>query len=333
MEKSVVTDHNSEILSVISLNQRYFATGSKDRTIKIYDMQNTYSPLFTLKGMINPATNMCKIPKSGNDWNQNPLAFYLLTSDDPTIKVWDLSSHPPKIIQTLSGHNDRITDISPITQHLAFSSALEGRVIIWDLRNLKNGKVLEFHKPIFCTTNFSNKKQIAIGTDDDIKIIDIVYDGFDPNSGYLESALVRQELKESSAVCNLKSFRTNNNLIVAGLRNGYVNVWNINERQMLNSIEGFNGAVEGMFLITSHSDNPDVYVMAYSANETTIKLGNIDGRALNIVSTSHPVMFTPCGTPCWQILDADSDKGFTFMTITNHNNRPPAITIWGLRDR
>jgi WD40 repeat protein len=127
MEKSVVTDHSGDILSMMNLNKRFIVTSSKDRTLKIYDLRNTYTALYTLKGHKNPATYLCKIHKLGVDVGSNPMPFYLLASDDPQIKVWDLSYSPPRIVMTLSGHSERITDIKPLTLNLAVSSSLDNR--------------------------------------------------------------------------------------------------------------------------------------------------------------------------------------------------------------
>lgn len=137
-----------------------------------------------------------------------------------------------------------------------------------------------------------------------------------------------------SIVTQLMAFKDTDNLVIAGLINGNVNIWNITDKIILNTIEGFNGnPISGMFLVTLVGTTPEIYIMAYSHKDKNIKWGNVDGKSLVDLKMSHNPAFSNCGFPSWQILDCDTDRGFSFMTITNFNDRNPAVSIWSLHDK
>lgn len=288
----------------------------------------------TLKGHSSPPTVLCKVYKLASNFVNNRMPFYLLASDGSHIKVWDLTIDPPKAVMNLTGHSERVTDIKPLTTNLVISSSTDPKLIIWDLRNPNSGKMIPIAETVTCIATFTSQTQVAVACNKTIKIIDIIYDTFDMSEAILESVWTKCELKDHYNITQLLTFRKNENLVVAGLSNGNINIWNINEKCILNSIEAFDKSpVTGMLLITCQTSSPEIYIMAYSDKENKIKFGNVDANVLKDLPISHAPNFTKCGYPGWQILDSNSDNGFSFMTIANHTDRNPAITLWNMTGR
>ena len=241
---------------------------------------------------------------------------------------------PPKAVMNLTGHSDKITDIKPLTTNLVISASTDPKLIIWDLRNPNSGKMIPIAETVTCIATFTSQTQVAVACNKTIKVIDIIYDSFDMSEAILESVWTKVELKDHYNITQIMTFRKNENLIIAGLSNGNINIWNISDRHILNSIEVFDKSpVSGMMLITSQTDNPEIYIMAYSDKDSKVKFGNIDSNVLKELPMSHPANFTKCGYPSWQILDSNGENGFSFMTIANYKDRNPAITLWNMTGR
>lgn len=78
----VDTNHNAQKEGVTRPARDYLASGSRDKTIKIWEVKNSRC-VITLIGHDNWVTDLCFHP-SGR--------YLLSVSDDKSLRVWDLSS-------------------------------------------------------------------------------------------------------------------------------------------------------------------------------------------------------------------------------------------------
>lgn len=124
---NIVHSHKDRILAVaISPNGEMFATGSKDKTIKIYETKS-YKEVVTLMGHKGSVTCLRFSPDN---------KFLLSGSEDNTMKLWDLEK---KIdLHTFSAHSKQVNSVafSPDARYLA-SGGDDSYIIVWDIYDTK----------------------------------------------------------------------------------------------------------------------------------------------------------------------------------------------------
>lgn len=139
--------HEDAVLSVaIAPNGQTVASGSRDKTIKIWNLE-TGTLIRTLRGH-SEAVNTVSFSDNGN--------LIASGSSDKTISIWDVQTG--ESIRTLYGHSDNVESVvfSPDSQTLA-SSDRDKTIVIWDLvtgeliRRLEGEKNLE--RPVAITPN------------------------------------------------------------------------------------------------------------------------------------------------------------------------------------
>lgn len=121
--------HASEVLSVaISVDGKQIATGSADKTAKIWDIEG-HKATMILKGHTSEVLSVAFSPDG---------KCIATGSDDNTVKIWDLKSGND--MMTLKEHTSSICSVafSPDGKQLA-SGSIDNTAKIWDL---ENGKVL-----------------------------------------------------------------------------------------------------------------------------------------------------------------------------------------------
>ncbi len=131
------------------------ATGSRDQTAKIWDLQSGQTT--TLEGHPDPVWSVAFSPDGKS----------LATgSDDQTAKIWDLQSR--KATTTLEGHTDYVRSVafSPDGKSLATGSS-DKTAKIWDLQSGKASTTLEGHTDGVLSVAFSpDGKSLATGSSD-----------------------------------------------------------------------------------------------------------------------------------------------------------------------
>ena len=190
-------DHLLWINCLVKCDNKYFASGSNDSTIKIWDF-NERKLESTLKGhndciltvIILKNENLCSgsadmsikiwdwrkcecilAMKGHKKWvkcvyqlNNNDI---ISGSDDMTIKVW----RDDKIYKTLKGHRHSVRTLCQIDNNKFVSGGFDNDIRIWDIKNYKCIQTVKAHKSnVICIVVLKNGKFCSCSNDHTIKI-------------------------------------------------------------------------------------------------------------------------------------------------------------------
>ncbi|UYM16856.1 F-box/WD repeat-containing protein [Endozoicomonas euniceicola] len=118
--------HTDAVTSVTSLADGRLASGSRDKTVKVWDLSKPDGEqcVVTLEGHTRDVTSV------------TPLADGRLASasEDRTVKVWDLSKPDgQQCVATLKGHTNMVTSVTPLADGRLASGSWDTTVRVWDL--------------------------------------------------------------------------------------------------------------------------------------------------------------------------------------------------------
>jgi len=253
-EVKVKQAHTGTVTSIVlSPNGKTVASGSSDKTIKLWDLNSNLKHTFT--GHQDEVTQVVFSPDDKTlassskdktirfwDLNGNLLLTFIAGSevtqlvfspngktlafsgDDQTIKLWDLISNR---LQTLKGHKNKVTQLvfSPDGQTLA-SSSDDQTIKLWDL----NGKLkhtLEGHESKVTSVVFSpNGKTLASSSQDKtIKLWDL--------NGHVLHTFFGHESVVTTVV-----FSPNGKTLASGSWDNTVRLWDFEETDLNELVAG-----------------------------------------------------------------------------------------------
>jgi platelet-activating factor acetylhydrolase IB subunit alpha len=129
----VLTEHTDSIYCFVNLSSELFASGSHDKTIKIWDTNNNYNCLRTLVGHLDWVSALLYVNKED----------YLISgSDDKTIKVWDIRDNY-YCIKTIQAHKHWVTSLTLLPNGYFASGSKDSNIKIWNLKGFKCINVLQ----------------------------------------------------------------------------------------------------------------------------------------------------------------------------------------------
>ncbi|ODV83231.1 hypothetical protein CANARDRAFT_30170 [[Candida] arabinofermentans NRRL YB-2248] len=243
--QKIVLGHTGQVhcISFDPLN-KFYITGSSDRTIKIWNLASSKLQL-TLTGHIMSVRDL-KIS------NRHPLMFSC--SEDKTVKCWDLEKN--KIVRDYHGHLSSVytLDIHP-TLDLIVTAGRDSAVRVWDIRTKLPIYTLTGHKStvnkVSCRS--TNPQIISCSMDSTIRTWDLI------------SGKCMDTLTYHSKSVRSFSLNSNSSEFISGSSDGLkkFSLPNCNYLQDLTMLPNENKLNDGNLIINTISSNNDggvVYV-------------------------------------------------------------------------
>ncbi|BAY77047.1 WD-40 repeat-containing protein [Nostoc linckia NIES-25] len=333
-EHNTLEGHSDSVTTVsFSPNGKFIASGSADKTIKLWNVQDQESKTF--EGHKKSVTTVSFSPDG---------KFIASGSEDKTIKLWNIQSQESK---TFEGHSESVTTVSFSPNGKLIASGSEDKTVrLWNLQGklietLKNykGSIIhvgfspdgknivsinknEQNQKTITIWNIDTKKLKILNPDDNSsqdKIYGVVFrnHGQEINTiglGALKLRLNHSILKKTTLpllysnniYTYTKNFFNPNSEIWAAFDNGSSGILLYSMNPLVDSyseVEALYGHKED---VTSLSFSPVSKMLASGSKDNTIKLWNIERRNFKTSDESQvkKVNFSLDG----QIITSSSDK-------------------------
>lgn len=249
--------NNQKAVSALDLSSdnKYIVAASKDDNAKIYKLDSGE--------LLHPLShNKAFFVKITAD-NQHVYTV----SHDKIIKLWDIQTG--QLLDTLN-LKDTINHVAISSKYIVTSSHNSNKARIINLTN-KQSFILTNNKPISSIAISPNDKFLIIGSDKDAKIINL------NNNTHLRTLEINAEVL-SIVVSNDNRLA----IIVSGLDDTKINVWNIQTGQLLHSFKH-----DGTETIAVSPNNK---LLITGSSDKTAKIWNLENwQLLNTLNYEDPV--------------------------------------------
>src|SRR5919202_1842258 len=241
-----LTGHSEDVLSVaISPDGQTLATGSRDKTIKIWHL-GSGELIRTLTGHSDFVLSVV-ISSDGQT-----LAS---CSWDKTIKIWHLGSG--KLLHTLTGHSEAVHSVAISPNGHILASGGDNTIKIWHLGNGKLIRTLDGHHNQFSSVAFSPDGQTLAGgsADDSVQI------------WHLDTGKLIRTLTSHSSYVTSVAFSPDGQTLVSGSWDKTVKIWHLDTGKLIHTLTAHSDSV------SSVAFSPDGQTLV-SASGDEIPMGN-----------------------------------------------------------
>jgi WD40 repeat protein len=237
-EVKILSKQRREVLSIASVSENIFATGSSDGKMCFWNMGGTllnslrertihgfYSMATVDENII--ATGACQRPrKYRGNW-------------DHIIKIWDCTKGI--CIAELAGHSGGVSGIVKINEHLLASSSGDGTVRIWDRISGTACSIFQNHTDyVYSLAKASEGYLVSASKDRTIRLWDIEQE---KETGQF---IHKDGIAHDSTVYDVK---VSNNTVASCSRDGSVKVWDSRTLKLVQMLDPEDGFVYGVDIL------------------------------------------------------------------------------------
>ncbi len=298
----ILIGHTDGVNSVsYSPDGSQFATGSADKTIKLWDVA-TQGNIATLVGHTGIVNSVAYSSDS---------TLLASASSDNTIRLWDVSTQ--QNIYTLHGHTDAVNSVAYSSDGTLLASASSDNTVkLWDVATRTNITTFEGHTRSVYVLSFSpDGTLIASGSaDKDVKLWDVfTYENIATFEG-------------DWANVNSLAFSPDGKILVSG--SSAVNLWDVANHTNIGIFSEHTGSV------TSVGFSRDGTLIASGSTDDTVKLWDPATHTVIATFVGHhdyitSVAFPPDGAT---LATASIDDNVMLWSIDEYRtSRPSRIVI------
>lgn len=236
-----VKAHDSDILCSIYSNG-YLITGSSDKTIKIWDIENSK--------LVKVLTNHTSGIYALTIWNN-----YLISgSSDKTIRIWDLENF--NLLTTILAHQNQIYSLS-CHDNFLISSSLDKTIKIWNIEAKKLIGVINLELSAWCIIIHDNKIFAGL-SDGTLRVYNLA-----------NGKLISSCKEHSEAITQIKIY---NNKVYTCSKDQTIKIWNIDNIDLENSIDTIKQVIWSIL-----PDNNYIFV---GGDDKTLKVWDLHNKKI-----------------------------------------------------
>jgi serine/threonine protein kinase len=294
-----LSGHSNSVMSVaISQDGKMLASGSRDKTIKLWDLE-TGEEIRTLRGHNEGITQVVFSPL--RETSPQGLGKTLVsTSSDRTIKLWNILTGQE--IRTFRGHTDGVMGVAYSPDGKTIASASNDKTIkLWDVATGDEIRTLKGHTNGVWSVAFSpDGKTLAsasgdktiklwdVATGDEIRTLKghtqaVVRVAFSPDGKTLASSGNDQTIKlwnlpsgreirtltgHDGAVWSV-CFRFDSTMLASSSSDKTIQLWNPFRGEEIRTLKGHAGSVWSVIF------TPDAKTLVSGSEDTTIKIWRV----------------------------------------------------------
>ncbi|MDX2256114.1 MAG: WD40 repeat domain-containing serine/threonine-protein kinase [Pseudanabaenaceae cyanobacterium bins.39] len=295
-----LTGHNGWVRSVAFFPNGFsFASGSYDRTIRLWNVQDNQS-FGTLSNHLGSVSGINEIAVHPNG---NTFATACI---DKSIKLWNFRSGRP--IRNIEGHDGQVysTAYSPDGKTLISGSA-DKTVKLWDWNQGVMIRNFEGHQDKVVSVAFhpDGKRIASASFDKTIRIWDI-------NTG---AELVN--ISGHGAIVNAIAFSPDGKFLVSGSQDQSVKIWDVATGKLLRTMKGHTGNVLTIAI------NRDGTAIASGSSDTTIRIWDLKTGESRQVLSEHtaPILSLSFSSTDNTLVSGSADRTVKVWQLASPNSR------------
>ena len=226
--------HQDKVVSLIELSSGKIATGSYDKTIKIWNIKK-----FECEMTLNEEGNVfCLLEFEPN--------LLLSGTDKNTIQLWDINNNKNNYLKKFEGHTLWVNGLVKCNDKYFASCSNDEDIRIWNFTTLKCENILKGHSDcVLCLINLMDGKLCSGSSDCSIKIWD------------WEKNICELTLEDNKDWIKCL-YQLKNGYILSGLNDGTIKIWEKDKNTYnlfghLGSIRGF-CQINGQYFASSSFD-------------------------------------------------------------------------------